>query len=199
MSEVNAWGRIVLNIGDFLQDLSKPVLQFLGIVEEDSFVFEIEEGEKIELYRIGHVLVDTKQLENIESLTCTLVVPTFEQILNFWNVSATGWYEDENYQLAGKDGILFRGSDDVQFSLPGKKFIHDGGYKVHSTVSNKFYYVQFLPERIGAIMFEVFKARASCILSFAEKKGWLLTIKFTFIPIKRNGKLEKFKLFKRVI
>lgn len=199
MSEVTAWGRVFLNIGDFQKDLSVPVLQFLGVVEEDSFVFETEEGEKIELYKIGHVLVDTKQLENIESLTCSLIVPTFEQILKFWNVSATGWYEDENYQLLGSDGVKFKGKDSLQFSLPGKKFIHDGGYKVHSTVSNSFYYVQFLPEVIGAIMLEVFKARASCSLVFEEKKGWVLNIKFTFIPILRNGKLEKFKLFKRVI
>ena len=88
MAETTAWGKITLNVaaagdGDTMPSSLAP----LGIVEEDSFSLETEEGEKIQLFGSGHVLVDEKQLENIETLSCRVIVPTLAQITQFWDVT----------------------------------------------------------------------------------------------------------------
>ena len=115
-----------------------------------------EEGEKIQLYGSGHVLVDEKQLENIETLSCQVIVPTLEQITRFWKVT--------------KDG---EGDSAV--------------YTVHSTVASKKYAAQFIPELVGAIQLEAPKTNPSCQLTFEEKKGWVLVISFSIIPVQISG------------
>lgn len=168
MSEVTAWGKITLNIGETgASDAMASALSELGIVEEDSFALETEEGDKIQLFGTGHVLVDEKQLENIESVSCQVIVPSLEQITKFWDVTKTG---AEGAEV----------------------------YTVHSTVSNKYYSIQFLPELVGAIKLEAAKTKPSCQLTFEEKKGWVLQISFTIVPVQKTGaKPEKFKLSKK--
>ena len=170
MSEVTAWGKITLNIGETgASDKMATDLSELGIVEEDSFALETEEGDKIQLFGTGHVLVDEKQLENIESVSCRVIVPSLEQITKFWEVT-------KSTDTATKTEI----------------------YTVHSTVSNKYYSIQFLPELAGAIKLEAVKTKPSCQLTFEEKKGWVLQISFTIVPVQKDKKPEKFKLSKKI-
>ena len=166
--EKTAWGKITLNVAEAGTDENMPSsLDSLGIVEEDSFSLETEEGEKIQLFGSGHVLVDEKQLENIETLSCQVIVPSLEQITKFWDVTKTGSGDTEKYT-------------------------------VHSTVANKHYAVQFLPELEGAIKLEAPKTNPVCKLSFEEKKGWLLAISFSLISVKTTaGKSVKFYLSKK--
>lgn len=168
MAEVTAWGKITLNIAESTTSDDMPSsLNELGIVEEDTFELSTEEGDKIQLYGTGHVLIDEKQLENIESISCQVIVPSLEQITRFWDVTKEGASSNEKYV-------------------------------VHSTVSDKHYAVQFLPELVGAIMLEVPKSNPTCRLTFEEKKGWVLQISFTIIPVqKEGGKPVKFKLSKK--
>ena len=168
MSEVTAWGKITLNIGETgASDAMALNLSELGIVEEDSFALETEEGDKIQLFGTGHVLVDEKQLENIESVSCQVIVPSLEQITKFWDVTKSA---DKGAEV----------------------------YTVHSTVSNKYYSIQFLPELVGATKLEAAKTKPYCKLTFEEKKGWVLQISFTIIPVRKAGaKQEKFKLSKK--
>ena len=166
--EKTAWGKIELKVGEAGSSSAMPEsLSTIGVVEEDSFALETEKGEKIQLFGSGHVLVDEKQLENIETLSCRVIVPSLEQITRFWDVTPSG------------EG------DDIK-------------YTVHSTVSNKQYAVQFLPEIVGAIMLEAPKTAPTCELTFEEKKGWILAVSFTLITVTvEDGKPVKFYLSKK--
>jgi len=158
MSEVNAWGKITLKVADAPSSgaAMPQSMTDLGIVEEDSFSLETEEGEKIQLWGSGHVLVDQKQLENVESLTCRLVVPSLAQVTKFWKVTQTG------------------SGDSIK-------------YTVHSTIAQKKYSVTFEPELAGAIMLEVPQSDVAGTLNFEEKKGWVLTVTFTIVPVQVSG------------
>ena len=98
--ETTAWGKITLNVAEAGSDANMPEsLSSLGIVEEDTFALETEEGEKIQLFGSGHVLVDEKQLENIETLSCQVIVPSLEQITKFWEVTKTGDGDTAKYTV----------------------------------------------------------------------------------------------------
>jgi len=157
MSDPNAWGKITLKVAvapDSGAEMPDSMSD-LGIVEEDSFSLETEAGEKIQLWGTGHVLVDQKQLENVESLTCTLIVPTLEQITKFWKVTSSGEGDEK--------------------------------YTVHSTMTDKKYSITFVPELTGAIMLEIPKTDVSAQLDFEEKKGWVMTMTFTIVPVQISG------------
>lgn len=95
-----AWGKITLNAGTATGTQTMPTdLSTIGIVEEDSFAIETEAGEKIQLFGSGHVLVDQKQLENIETLSCRVIVPTLAQITQFWDVTKIDSDGEEKYAV----------------------------------------------------------------------------------------------------
>jgi hypothetical protein len=169
MSEANAWGKITLKVAEAPASGAEMPgsMADLGIVEEDSFSLETEAGEKIQLWGTGHVLVDQKQLENVESLTCTLIVPTLEQITKFWKVTSSGEGDAKKYT-------------------------------VHSTMTDKKYSITFEPELVGAIKLEIPKTDVSAQLDFEEKKGWVMTITFTIVPVQiANADPVKFYLSKK--
>lgn len=80
-----AWGEIEMLVGTpGASDAMSASLESLGYIKEDSLAFETEEGEKMQLFGTGHVLVDEQGGEPSVRVKATLL--GIEKAKQFWEM-----------------------------------------------------------------------------------------------------------------
>lgn len=89
-----AWGEIVLSYGTpGASDAMSASLTPLGYIKEDSLAIETEEGEVMQLFGTGHVLVDEQGGEPSVRIKATLIGVDD----TFWTMDATNTGQVESF------------------------------------------------------------------------------------------------------
>lgn len=80
-----AWGEIIMSVGaPGVGEVMGASLTSLGFIQEDTLEITTEEGDKIQLFGTGHVLVDQLQLEDTITVNCSLI--GIEKATQFWEL-----------------------------------------------------------------------------------------------------------------
>jgi len=107
-----AWGEIVMNVAETgAGDAMGTSLVSLGFIQEDTLEITTEEGERIQLFATGHVLVDQLQLEDTLTVNCSLI--GIAKATQFWDldgtskvqslVNSTDWSVEFTSKVVGSD------------------------------------------------------------------------------------------------
>lgn len=97
-----AWGEILLSYGTpGTNDEMATSLSSLGYIKEDSLSIDTEEGEMLQLFGTGHVLVDEQGSEPIVRIKATLigVNNTFWDMASSPDTAVESFVDSANYSI----------------------------------------------------------------------------------------------------
>lgn len=101
-----AWGEIVMSVAKTgASDVMGTPLVPLGYIKEDSLAIETEEGEVMQLFGTGHVLVDEQGGEPSVRIKATLLGITNGK--QFWTFDATNVGQVESFVTTDNYSVKF--------------------------------------------------------------------------------------------